>query len=107
MIHALRKRKATDAYSRLEDLGRTETERRGRWFGGMAETAEIMDWPCSATAPFRALTEEESSAIWNGSAILCQRVFAPTLTKTEQDALRQNAKELHDWAQKAFKDQKV
>ena len=24
LIHALRKRKATDAYSRLEDLGRTE-----------------------------------------------------------------------------------
>jgi hypothetical protein len=41
------------------------------------EIAERCDWPSSAVAPFRVLTKEEASAIWNGSFELRQRVFAP------------------------------
>lgn len=75
---------------------------RAKYFAELARTAELYDWPSSATAPFRVLTEEESNAIWNGPFALRQRVFAPTLTKTEREALRQHAKETIAYAQKAF-----
>ncbi len=81
-------------------LAKEETTARGRWFAELAEIAERYDWPSSSTAPFRLLTKEEVSAIWNGSFSLRQRVFAPYLTATEQTALMQNANEALEWPQK-------
>ena len=100
-----KRRLSVDQYRAIAEhlLANPETARRGRWFAGMAEIAEREDWPCSATAPFEVLTKEESSAIWNGSAALRQRVFAPFLTASQQAALRKDMKEATARVMKQFR----
>jgi len=97
-----KRRLGADQYRAIAEhlLASLETAQCGRWFASMAETAEREDWPSSATAPFAVLTREESSAIWNGSFALRQRVFAPFLTASEQAALRKDLKETVEWMKK-------
>jgi hypothetical protein len=76
--------------------------KRASYFEGMAERAELHDWPSSATAPYLVLTTEELEAVAAAPYWTHQRVSAPFLTDTEQAALRQNAKDLLEYYQKAF-----
>jgi hypothetical protein len=73
---------------------------RGNWFKELAERAAREDWPSSASAPFKLLTDQESASIWNGAAGARQRVFAPYLTQTELAALRRRDNEAREFMRK-------
>jgi hypothetical protein len=101
-----RLRLSADQYRAIAEglSAKPEMAERARWFAGMVETAERLNWPCSATAPHLVLTPQEIDALSNAPFWTRQRVFAPYLTKTELASLKQHAKEMHDLGQMGFAD---
>lgn len=99
-----RLRMSADQYRAIAEClsAKPALAKRALYFESMAETAEHQDWPSSAIAPCLVLTTDELDVVANAPHWIYQRVMAPFLTETERVALRQNAKDFFEYANKAF-----
>jgi hypothetical protein len=101
-------RMSADQYRAIAECfsAKPEAAKRARYFVAMAEMSALNDWPSSAVAPCLTLTEEELDMLANAPFWIGQRVFAPTLTATEQAALRLSMQEATALARNAFSKEK-